>query len=77
MQIEGRLLSRWFYAVETQPEIGINAYHEGADILYHFFHNVLQDYMKDDLNPLGREIIEACLDRADVVDYQALIPSEI
>ena len=33
--------------------------------------------MKDDLNPLGREIIEACLDRADVVDYQALIPSEI
>ncbi len=77
MQIEGRLLSRWFFAVETQPEVGINAYDEGADILFHFFHNILQDYMVEDLDPLGREIIEVCMDGGNVADYQALIPSEV
>lgn len=76
MVVEGSQISRWFFQVETQPEVGINAYDEGAEVLYHFFHSILRDYMLDELDPLGRQIIECAFDRGDVNDYQDLIPSE-
>jgi hypothetical protein len=73
IQIEGRLLSRWFFAVESQPEVGQDAYDCGADILYNFFHDVLRQYDQQDLTGLGRKIIQCCLDRGSVDDYKALI----
>ena len=77
MVVEGSQISRWFFQVETQPEVGITAYDEGAEILYHFFHSILQDYMVDELNPLGRQIIECAFDRGSVEDYYDLIPADL
>ena len=73
IQIEGRLLSRWFFAVETQPEVGEAAYDAGANMLYEFFHKVLGEYDWDDLTDLGRQILQCCFDRGSVDDYKALI----
>ena len=73
IQIEGRLLSRWFFAVDTQPEVGEAAYDRGGEILYDFFHQVLHQYDPNDLTDLGRRIIQCCLDRGSVTDYKALI----
>ena len=75
MVVEGSQVSRWFFQVETQPEVGITAYDKGSDILYHFFHNLLKEYMVDELDPLGLKIIECALDRGNVHDYMALIPN--
>ncbi len=76
IQIEGRLLSRWFFAVDTQPEVGEEAYDQGAEMLYDFFHKILRQYDSADLTPLGREIIQCCLDRGSLEDYKALIAFE-
>ena len=73
IQIEGRLLSRWFFAVDTQPEVGPEAYDQGAEQLYVFFHDILRQYDQDSLTPLGREIIQCCLDRGSLADYKSLI----
>lgn len=74
LQVEGRFISRWFLQVNTQPEVGNAGYDEGAEILYRFFHQELVRLLVDDLDPLGRRIIECCLDRGSVQDYADLIP---
>ena len=74
MQIEGMMLSRWFLQVETQPEVGEEAYDIGAKILYDFFIKYLNDFLADDLAPLGRQIIECCFDHGTMDDYRTLIP---
>ena len=67
------MLSRWFFAVDTQPEVGPEGYDQGAEQLYIFFHDILQQYDQEALTPLGREIIQCCLDRGSLADYKSLI----
>ncbi len=74
LQIEGRFVSRWFLQVNTQPEVGNGGYDEGARILYDFFRQELGLFMTEGLDPLGRQIIECCLDNGSVRDYSQLIP---
>lgn len=76
LHVEGRMVARWFLQVDTQPEVGEEAYDQGAQILYDFFRNCLKGYLTPDLHPLGRQIIECCLDGGRVEDYEALIPPE-
>lgn len=76
IQLEGRLISRWFFAVDSQPEVGPEGYDQGAEQLYAFFHDILRQYDQDALTPLGRKIIECCLDRGSLADYKALIHFE-
>ena len=45
-------------------------------LLYTFFQRFLTDFLKPDLTPLGRQIIECCMDRGCNADYEALIPTE-
>jgi hypothetical protein len=71
--VEGRPLPRGFLKVETQPEVGETAYDAGAEILYGLFHDVLALYLDDDLDPLGRRIIECCMSKGTLSDYAALI----
>jgi hypothetical protein len=73
IQLEGRFISRWFFAVDSQPEVGPEAYDQGAEQLYVFFHDILRQYDQDALTPLGRQIIECCLDRGILEDYKTLI----
>jgi hypothetical protein len=76
LQVEGRMVARWFLQVDTQPEVGEDTYDKGAEILRTFFHECIREYLDDDLTPLGREIITCCLDDGSLDDYEKLIPRE-
>lgn len=75
LQIEGRMVPRWWLQVETQPEVGEEAYDKGAQILQRFFEDCLKVFRVPDLDPLGRQIIECCFDHGGVEDYDRLLPS--
>ncbi|MFV1991298.1 MAG: DUF4914 family protein, partial [Acidimicrobiales bacterium] len=72
IQIEGQTIGHWFLHVETQPEVGHEGYDKGAVILTEFFHNQIRKFLDADLEPKGREIIEACLAGANVQQYEEL-----
>jgi hypothetical protein len=76
LTIEGAKIPSRFLQVHKQTEMGIEGYDKGADKLYDFFKTELQQYLVPELNPLGREIIEACLKGASVEEYAAFIPME-
>jgi hypothetical protein len=71
--VEGRPIGSFFFKVHAQPEVGEEAYDRGAEILKEFFHSELSQFLSDDLDPLGRQIIECCMNGGSVDDYQALI----
>lgn len=73
MRIEGVRVHQWFLEVNTQPEVGDEGYDKGAEILREFFHQCLRQYLEPDLSPLGRSIIECCLENGSVEDYELLL----
>lgn len=76
LTIEGAKIPSRFLQVHKQTEMGTEGYDQGANLLYDFFKKELQQYLVPELNPLGKEIIEACLNGASVEDYNAFIPME-
>jgi hypothetical protein len=76
LHVEGRSIGRIFMHVEAQPEVGEEGYDKGEALLYDFFREYLADFASSDLDPLGRQIIECCLDNGTVKDYEAFIPME-
>lgn len=74
MQFEGTIIPDKFINVNSQDEVGNDGYDKGTEILYEFFHKELKQYLEHDLNPLGRKIIERCLERGNIEDYERLIP---
>jgi hypothetical protein len=75
LQVEGRTVARWFLQVDTQPEVGEDAYDQGAKILTTFFHTCLADFQDPDLDPLGKQIIACCLEGGKLDDYERFIPA--
>ncbi|NLF84051.1 MAG: DUF4914 family protein [Candidatus Gastranaerophilales bacterium] len=73
IRIEGVIIPPTLLRVETQPEVGEEAYDEGARILTEFFHQQIKKFLQPELHPLGREIIECCLSGGSVEDYAKLI----
>jgi hypothetical protein len=71
--VEGRTIGRWFFEVEQQPEVGEAAYDQGAEVLQKFFHRELSQFLVPDLLPVGRSIIECCLEGGTLADYLALV----
>ncbi|MDY0083753.1 MAG: DUF4914 family protein [Ignavibacteriaceae bacterium] len=76
LTIEGAKIPSRFLQVHKQTEMGTEGYDKGANQLYDFFRKELQQYLVPELNPLGRQIIEACLNGASVEEYNAFIPME-
>ncbi|MCL2659525.1 MAG: DUF4914 family protein [Acidobacteriaceae bacterium] len=74
VKIEGTIIPRVFVHVEEQLQGGEEVYEEGARLWREFFARQLKQFLVPDLDPLGRRIIEACLDGAHQDDYQRLIP---
>ncbi len=74
--VEGANITRWFLQVDTQPEVGEEAYDEGAAILDRFFRKHVETFVTPDLLPLGRWIIECYMSNGTIDDYRKLIPSE-
>ena len=72
IQVESQTIGHWFLRVETQPEVGEEAYDEGAKMLTTFFHDQIKKFLDGDLDARAQEIIRACLDNASASDYDAL-----
>ncbi|MDF2886882.1 MAG: hypothetical protein K0R23_1267 [Lacrimispora sp.] len=74
LKIDGQYIRRAFLRPETQQEVGIDGYDAGAAILTEFFKQELVKYNTDDLNPLGKQIIEMFMKGATVQDYLEIMP---
>jgi hypothetical protein len=74
LRVEGSMIPRVFLAVEEQIQGGMDVYEEGARQWREFFAKELKQFLVPDLDPLGKKIIEACLDGAHQEDYRRLIP---
>ncbi|HEY3705312.1 MAG TPA: DUF4914 family protein [Terracidiphilus sp.] len=74
LKVEGSIIPRVFFRVEEQIQGGPDVYQEGARQWREFFAKELQQFLVPHLDPLGRTIIEACLDNATNDDYRRLIP---
>ncbi|MFW6677414.1 DUF4914 family protein [Lacrimispora sp. AGF001] len=74
LKIDGQYIRRAFLRPETQQEVGIEGYDAGAEILTEFFRQELVKYNTDDLNPLGKQIIEMFMKGATVQDYLEIMP---
>ena len=76
LQVEGRMIPPVFLQVETQPEVGPEAYDAGAAMLQEFFRSELRPYLTPDLSALGGSIIECCLDGGSVTDFEQFISED-
>jgi len=74
LTIEGSKVPSRFLKVYKQPEMGMEGYMKGAQMIDEFFQKELPQYLTDDLSVLGRDIIETCLEHGSLADYEALIP---
>lgn len=77
LRVDGQYIRRAFLRPETQSEVGEDGYDAGAQILTDFFRKELAKYDKEELDPLGREIIHAFMIDASVQDYMELIPMRV
>ncbi len=75
VHVEGRVITSWFFQVETQSEVGIEGYDKGAAILANFFNECLTGFKHPDLDPLGRQIIDCFFDNGTIADYESFIHS--
>jgi hypothetical protein len=73
MRIEGSAVGHWFLEVNTQHEVGKMGYDKGAMILQDYFHEHLKQFLQPGLLPLGRQIIECCLNNGSVEDYKGFL----
>jgi hypothetical protein len=76
LHVEGRSVPTRMLHVDAQPEVGEEAYDAGAEMLFMLFKQCLHEFTEPDLAPLGRRIIECCLDRGAVDDYWGFIRAE-
>jgi hypothetical protein len=74
LTIESSKIPSRFLKVYNQPEVGIEGYDAGAEMLKEFFKKELQQYLTPELHPTGRKIIEACLADASVEEYNKIVP---
>jgi len=75
--VEGRPIGSWFFRVDKQPEVGPEAYDKGARILQEFFEKELKQFLVPDLLPLGKQIIECCMNGGSAEDYADLLPHPV
>jgi hypothetical protein len=72
--LDGQPIRRTLLLPDQQSQVGEEAYDAGAAILTDFFKTELQAFLTDELDPLGRAIIETCLNDGTIEDYEALTP---
>ena len=74
MKLDNQYVRQTFLRPETQSKLGEAGYDAGAKILVNFFKEEIKQFLTDDLDPLGRQIIECCLNDGTLEDYLALTP---
>jgi hypothetical protein len=74
LKVDGQYIRRAFLQPERQQEVGLEGYDKGAQILTEFFKREATKFNTEELNPLGKQIIECLLRDAPLQDYIDLIP---
>ena len=74
LKIDGQSVRQAFLRPETQSEVGLEGYDKGAQILSEFFKSELAKFNTPELNPLGKKIIDVCLNDGSLEDYLSLLP---
>lgn len=74
LKIDGQYMRKEFLQPELQKDVGPEVYDQGAAMLTDFFKSEISDYKCDELDPLGREIVEAFMGNASLQDYISLMP---
>lgn len=74
LRIDGQYIRKAFLQPERQQEVGIEGYDAGCRILIDFFKREVEKFHTQELNPLGRQIIECLYRDAPLKDYIDLIP---
>lgn len=74
LKVDGQYIRKAFLQPERQQEVGTDGYDAGAAILLDFFKKEASKFNTEELNPLGRQIIECLLHDASLQDYIDLIP---
>ena len=77
MRIDGQYVRRTFLRPELQSKLGYEGYDAGARILTDFIKEQVKQFLTDDLDPVGRQIIELCLNDAPLEDYLAITPMNL
>lgn len=77
LKVDGNKIPKGLLQTHFQPEVGDKGYDKGAKILTKFFKKELKQFLCDDLNALGREIIECCLSDGSFDDYFNLIKTKL
>ncbi|WP_207531691.1 DUF4914 family protein [Desertivirga arenae] len=73
LKIDGQIVPKHFLQIDQQKDNGVEGFDAGAAILTEFFKKELEQYLVPDLHPLGRKIIETCLNDGTLQDYVDLI----
>ena len=74
MIMEGQTIRAKFLRTETQDRMGEDGYDAGAKILTDFFAKELDKFYTDDLDPLGKQIIDCFRNNGTIEDYCKLTP---
>ena len=74
MRINDTIIPKGLLRTELQPEVGLEGYDAGAEILTDFFKKELKEFLVPDLDPRGREIIECFLNGGSVEDFVKITP---
>lgn len=74
MKIDGQYIRQTFLMPELQSKLGVEAYDKGAKIITDFFKEELKQFMVPELDPLGKKIIELCMNDAPIDEYIKLTP---
>lgn len=75
IKVEGIEIPRGLLQTNLQLEVGNEAYDKGALELNNFFVRELKQYLTPELDPIGRKIIETCLNNGTLDEYIELIPT--
>ncbi len=73
MHVEGSIIPHDLMRVNEQPEVGNEGYDRGAEILRSYFKRELSKYLLDGLTPMGKTIIECCMEDGSISDYDKLL----
>ncbi|MDR1951573.1 MAG: DUF4914 family protein [Bacteroidales bacterium] len=74
LKVDGQFVRKAFLQPDFQAEVGFDGYDKGAKILMDFFKDELQKFNTPELHPLGKQIIECCLNDGSLEDYIKFIP---
>lgn len=69
LKIDGKYVRKSFLQTNHQSYVGNEGYDAGAKILSDFFKSELDKYLSRRLNPLGRKLIECCMNDGTIQDY--------